>query len=107
MKARTLAVVSALAAAMFATGGAAQKDSGYLKSTESVAKIQLGVTATAQVKDLLGEPLRVTKNNRRAWDVWEYRTFTYGQRGNLYISFSATDGVVREVIQQPEYRFSP
>ena len=29
------------------------------------------------------------------------------QRGNLYVSFSASDGIVREVIQQAAYRFSP
>jgi len=107
MNSRTFAVAWALAAALHATGSAAQSDSGYLKSIESVARIQVGVTTAAQVKSLLGEPLRVTQNNRRAWDVWEYRTLTHERRGHLYVSFTAGDGVVREVIQQPEYRFSP
>lgn len=107
MNVRIFAAAWAVAAALLATGSVAQSDAGYLKSTENVARIQIGTTTATQVKALLGEPLRISKNSRRAWDVWEYRTISYGQRGSLYVSSSAADGVVREVIQQAEYRFSP
>ena len=98
MNTRIFAITCALVAAMLGTGGAAQAYTGFLKSLENVAKIQVGTTTKAQVQALLDEPLRITQNGRRAWDVWEYRTFTYGERGHLYVSFSSADSVVREVV---------
>jgi len=95
---RILTIAWALVAAMLATGSVAQSAAPYLKSLENVSKIQVGTTTKAEVKELLGEPPRITQNGRRAWDVWEYRTYTYAERGNLYVSFSSADGVVREVV---------
>jgi len=98
MNTKNPAIAWALVAAMLGSGSAAQAYTGLLKSLENASKIQVGTTTKAEVKALLDEPLRITQNGRRAWDVWEYRTHTYAERGHLYVSFSAADGVVREVV---------
>ena len=98
MNTRISAIVCALVAATLGMGSAAQAYTGLLKSLDNASKIQVGTTTKTEVKALLDEPLRITQNGRRAWDVWEYRTYTYGERGNLYVSFSSADGVVREVV---------
>lgn len=103
MKTRIMAAAWALAAAMLSGNIAAQTASPYLTSSENLSKVQVGVTNATQVRALLGEPLRMTKDARRAWDGWQYRVLAYGQRNTLWISFSS-DGVVREVVQLPEYR---
>jgi outer membrane protein assembly factor BamE (lipoprotein component of BamABCDE complex) len=107
MNARLLFAGTVLAGALVAGGcaapGAGQSSTGYLTSTENVAKIQVGKTTVKEVEQALGAPVEVSRDSRRGWDYWLYRIH---RRSKIWIGVSS-DGVVREVVEVYERTGNP
>lgn len=87
-------------------GGCAAADSrqgGQGPSLEDLGKLTAGVTTTAQVRALLGPPLRVARLDRQQREVWEYRRYVdpFDDR-HVAVQFSP-DGIVREVLVLKDY----
>ena len=96
-----------LAAILAGCATQGQNSGGQGPSAEDLGKLQAGRTTTAEVKALLGPPLRVTRFERMERDVWEYRRYVDPTSEYLVaVQFSA-DGVVREVLQVKDYTREP
>ena len=64
----------------------------------NLRKLVAGVTTSQEAREVLGPPLRVSRNERLGRDVWEYRMYNDVQiEHNLAVQFSA-DGLLREVV---------
>lgn len=71
----------------------------------NVSRLIPGVSTSAQVRELLGPPWRITRMDRQQRDVWQYRMDNgFYIEHNLFVQYSA-DGVVREVLmlRDPKY----
>jgi len=102
MNIRTRMAAAAFAALLVAGEGAASGGSGLLSNTDNLAKIEVGKTTGREVEQLLGAPLKVSRDGRRNWDYWEYRlSGSKWQSGTLWIGISS-DGLVREVFRERE-----
>ena len=91
-------------------GGCATMDSrdgGQGPSPEVLGKIRPGVTTAAEVKALLGPPIRVARFDRMDRDVWEYRRYNDPMdERHIAVQFSP-DGIAREVISLKDYSREP
>jgi len=67
----------------------------------NIAKIVLGTTTAAKVRELFGPSLIHSSLPRLERDVWEYRMGDRAMPYVLWVQFSA-DGIVREVIKMRE-----
>jgi outer membrane protein assembly factor BamE (lipoprotein component of BamABCDE complex) len=73
----------------------------------TLSGIVAGETTSAQVRALLGPPLRVTRFDRMQRDVWEYRRYeSPADERMIAVQFSG-DGIVREVIVLKDYNREP
>lgn len=83
---------------------------GKLQSIEqrltdaNVAKIVLGSTTAAQVRDLIGPSVTYSSLPRIERDIWEYRIGDEVNPFILYVQFSA-DGIVRELVRLRDPRY--
>lgn len=74
---------------------------------QSIAKLVSGTTTSAQVKEILGPPGRITRMDRQQRNVWEYRMYNAAQDDfDLYVQLS-DDDVVREVVFLKDYHKEP
>ncbi len=69
---------------------------GKIDSPALLEKIRPGVTTAPQVKEMLGEPYRVQRFDRRGVDAWDYWMFDWGERVIVSVEFD-DKGVVRGV----------
>jgi outer membrane protein assembly factor BamE (lipoprotein component of BamABCDE complex) len=99
-----------LFAALLLVGGCAGLDGkagGQGPSMEDLGRIRVGSTSAADVKALLGQPVRVTRFDRMDRDVWEYRRYNDPtDEYHIAVQFSS-DGIVREVLVLKEYNREP
>jgi outer membrane protein assembly factor BamE (lipoprotein component of BamABCDE complex) len=99
MRSLTSVAAIGLAAALLAgCAGQQTRSGGQGPDNQTLAKLQVGKSTTAEVKDLLGPPIRTTRFDRLQREVWEYRR--YEDPFNEYevsVQFSP-DGIVREVL---------
>ena len=73
-------------------------------TVQNLHKLVAGVTTSKEARELLGPPVRVSRNDRLGRDVWEYRMYNDVQiEHNLAVQFSA-DGLVREVVMLRELK---
>ena len=86
---------------------------GVVKSIEqvltqqSIAKLVPGTTTSAQVREILGPPGRISRMDRQQRNVWEYRMYNDAQDDfDLYVQLS-DDDVVREVVFLKDYHKEP
>jgi hypothetical protein len=100
----------ALLAALLLIGGCAGVEGragGQGPSMEDLGRIHAGVTSAADVKALLGQPIRVTRFDRMDRDVWEYRRYNDPtDEYRVAVQFSS-DGIVREVLVLKDYNREP
>jgi hypothetical protein len=69
----------------------------------NVSRIASGVTSVDEVHRLLGPPYRVSRLQRQARNVWEYRMYNLVDYPFLlYVQFS-DDGLAREVLMLRDY----
>jgi len=91
-------------------GGCAATDGrsgGQGPSPEQLGKIRPGLTTAAEVKALLGPPIRVARFDRMDRDVWEYRRYNDPMdERHIAVQFSP-DGIAREVISLKDYSREP
>ncbi len=73
----------------------------------TLGKIRPGETSSAQVRELLGPPLRVTRFDRLQRDVWEYRRYEDPTDDRQVAVQFSSDGIVREVIVLKDYNREP
>jgi outer membrane protein assembly factor BamE (lipoprotein component of BamABCDE complex) len=74
---------------------------------QTLSRIVTGQTTSAQVRELLGPPLRVTRFDRMQRDVWEYRRYENPTDERMIAVQFSGDGVVREVIVLKDYNREP
>ena len=67
----------------------------------NIARLALGSSTTAQVRELLGPPPTTSTLPRLQREVWEYRMGDNLHPYFLSVQFSS-DGIVREVLKLPE-----
>ncbi len=94
MKAGKRAGIALSAATMLAASVLAFAQ-GAIKSPELLDRIQVGVTTSQQVTEILGPPARVEKFARRQVEAWDYR-IGRGPDANISIEIDSK-GVVRNV----------
>jgi outer membrane protein assembly factor BamE (lipoprotein component of BamABCDE complex) len=83
--------------------GCATAGGGQGPSDADLAKLIIGKTNAAEVRTLLGPPLRTTGFARMERDVWEYRRYNDPMdERHIAVQFSP-DGVVREVVVVKDY----
>ena len=93
-------------AVRFSAGGVVQSIEQVL-TVQSIAKLAPGVTTAREVREILGPPLRVTRQDRQARNIWEYQMYNEAQFDfDLFVQFSE-DGVVREVHFMKDYHKEP
>lgn len=93
-----------LAFALLSHGLPAPAAGGKIESAALLEKIRPGVTTAPQVKEILGEPYRVQRFDRKGVDAWDYWMFDWGERVIVSVEFDDT-GVVRAV--ERVRRFGP
>lgn len=83
--------------------GCAATSGGQGPSAEDLARLVAGVSTTAEVRALLGPPLRVSRLDRQQREVWSYRRYVdpFDDR-HVSVQFSP-DGIVREVLVLKDY----
>jgi len=87
--------------------GSGVQPGGQGPDTQTLSKLVPGETRQAQVRELLGPPLRVTRFDRMQRDVWEYRRYENPtDERQVAVQFS-DDGVVREVLVLKDYNREP
>lgn len=67
-----------------------------LRPVELLNKIQVGVTTSQQVTELLGAPAGIAKYPRRAVEAWQYWVLDYGSKVEISIEIDSK-GVVQSV----------
>ena len=93
--------------ALAGCAGAGVQPGGQGPDTQTLSKLVPGETSQAQVRELLGPPLRVTRFDRMQRDVWEYRRYENPtDERQVAVQFS-DDGVVREVLVLKDYNREP
>lgn len=98
---------SAILIALLTGCATAPTAGGQGPSTEDMAKLTAGKSSTADVKSLLGPPLRVTRFDRMDRDVWEYRRYNDPMdEYHVSVQFSS-DGIMREVVVVKDYNREP
>lgn len=80
---------------------------GQGPDAQTLGKLTPGATTSAQVRELLGPPLRVTRFDRMQREVWEYRRYENPtDERQIAVQFSP-DGIVREVLALKDYNREP
>lgn len=80
---------------------------GQGPDTQTLSRLTPGATTSAQVRELLGPPLRVTRFDRMQREVWEYRRYENPtEEHQVAVQFSP-DGIVREVLVLKNYNREP
>ena len=74
---------------------------------QTLSKIVPGETSAAQIRELLGPPLRVTRFDRMQRDVWEYRRYENPTDERQIAVQLSGDGIVREVLVLKDYNREP
>jgi outer membrane protein assembly factor BamE (lipoprotein component of BamABCDE complex) len=69
---------------------------GRIDSPALLDRIQAGKTTAQQVKDILGEPYRIQRFERKGVDSWSYWLDSLGERYNVSVEID-DKGVVRTV----------
>lgn len=87
--------------------GSGVQAGGQGPDTQTLSRITPGETTSAQIRELLGPPLRVTRFDRMQRDVWEYRRYEDPtDERQVAVQFSG-DGIVREVVVLKDYNREP
>jgi hypothetical protein len=70
---------------------------------ENLKNVNAGTTTAKQLRELLGPPWLVARNERMQREVWQYNMFNATQwEYFLYVQLS-NDGIVREVLLMKDY----
>ena len=106
---RIHASLNAIAVALVLAGCAAAdgRTGGQGPDTQALSRITPGTTTSAQVRELLGPPLRVARFDRMQREVWEYRRYENPTDDRQIAVQFSTDGVVREVLALKDYNREP
>jgi outer membrane protein assembly factor BamE (lipoprotein component of BamABCDE complex) len=93
--------------ALAGCAGSGVQPGGQGPDTQTLSKLVPGEARQAQVRELLGPPLRVSRFDRMQRDVWEYRRYENPtDERQVAVQFS-DDGVVREVLVLKDYNREP
>lgn len=99
------AAIGAFAIGLLMAGGLAFGN-GYIKDSSLLDKIQVGVTTSKQVTEILGPPASVSNYPRRGIDDWNYTMREEFSKYPVGISVSIDDGgIVRNL--QRVVRYGP
>ena len=104
MKPGTTLAALLLALALLPQGLPALAAGGKIESPETLAKIRPGVTTAPQVKELLGEPYRVQRFDRKGVQAWDYWMFEWGER--VIVSVQIDDKGIVQTVERLR-RFGP
>jgi outer membrane protein assembly factor BamE (lipoprotein component of BamABCDE complex) len=103
MKTRKWSAVGTFALGLLLGGGFAF-GGGYIYPPDLVDKIQIGVTTSKQVTEILGPPAGISHFPRRGVETWDYTTLEAFNKKKSGISIEIDgSGIVRNVIKVPTY----
>ncbi len=93
---------------MFALGGllagGLALGKGYIDPPELLDKIQIGVTTSKQVAEILGPPASIAQFPRRGVETWDYTTLEPFNKKKSGVSIEIDgSGIVRNIIKIPTY----
>ena len=77
---------------------------GYINPPELLDKIQIGVTTSKQVMEILGPPASIAQFPRRGVETWDYTTLEPFNKKKTGISIEIDgNGIVRNVLRIIQY----
>ena len=92
-----------LALGLLLAGGLAL-GKGYIDPPGLIDKIQIGVTTSKQVTEILGPPASIAQFPRRGVETWDYTTLEAFNKKKSGVSIEIDgSGIVRNVIKIPTY----
>jgi len=92
-----------LALGLLLAGGLAL-GKGYIDPPELLDKIQIGVTTSKQVTEILGPPASIAQFPRRGVENWDYSTLEPFNKKKTGISIEIdSNGIVRNVLKIIQY----
>jgi hypothetical protein len=93
-------------AVRFGSNGVVQSVEQVL-TEKSIRKLVPGVTRISEVKELLGPPGLITRQDRQKRTIWEYKMYNDAEFDfDLYVQMS-DDNIVREVLFMKDYHKEP
>lgn len=103
MRRGTWVAIGVFALGLLTTGGLAF-GKGYIDPPELLDKIQIGVTTSKQVTEILGPPGSVSKFERRGVEAWDYQMREAFSKRKVGISIEIDGGgIVRNIQRIIEY----
>lgn len=103
MRTRKWSAIGMFALGLLLTGRIAF-GGGYIMPPELLDKIQIGVTTSKQVTEILGPPASISQYPRRGVEDWNYTTLENFSKKKTGISIEIDgSGIVRNVIRIIEY----
>lgn len=98
-----LGAIGTLVLGLLMAGGLAF-GKGYIDPPELLDKIQIGVTTSKQVTEILGPPESISQFPRRGVETWNYTTKENFNKKKTGISIEIdASGIVRNVLRIIEY----
>ena len=103
----SVTVIGLATALLAGCAGTEMRDGGQGPDNQALAKLIPGKTTSAEVKELFGPPLRVSRFDRMQREAWEYRRYEDPfNEFHVSVQFSP-DSVVREVLVLKDYNREP
>jgi hypothetical protein len=96
--------IGMFALGLLLAGGHAYGSNGYIMPPELLDKIQIGVTTSKQVSEILGPPASISQFPRRGVETWNYSTLEQFNKKKTGISIEIDGGgIVRNIIKVVPY----